>query len=300
MFTVVIPTRNRQLELLNLVDRLLSFKNTFEIVVVDSSSTRNHDHIFTQNNRIRYIHTDIKSAAIQRNIGLKEISEGCKYVAFLDDDVMPNFDYFDKLISLLKERNAVGVSGFARNPKRQSSNKLNLFGDRLRRVFLLSSKNEGSVTKSGINIPAKIRNSPPYIVKVDWLIGCSVWDLQEIQGLRFNPNFFGQSLGEDVLFSLQASCRGALYVDTSVILEHSESKVGRPSEFGFYRMWVRNRYAIVTELHGRRFQLEFHWSNLGKFLALTVTILINPFQRVKAIAGMFVGYYQIFELRNAS
>jgi glycosyltransferase involved in cell wall biosynthesis len=300
MLTVVIPTRNRQLELLNLVDKLLSFKNTFEIIVVDSSNTKNHDQIFTQNKRVRYFHTDIKSAAIQRNIGLNEISKECKYIAFLDDDVMPNFDYFDKLISLLKEKNAVGVSGFARNSKRLSSHKLNFFSDRFRRFFLLSSKNEGSVTKSGVNIAAKIRNSAPYIVKVDWLIGCSLWDFQVIQDLRFNPNFFGQSLGEDVLFSLQASSRGALYVDTSVILEHSESKVGRPSEFGFYCMWVRNRYAIVTELHGRRFQLEFHWSNLGKFLALTVTIFVNPIQRVKAMAGMFVGYYQIFELRNAS
>jgi GT2 family glycosyltransferase len=299
MLTVVIPTRNRELELLNLLERLLNFKDAFEIVVVDSSNTKNCDQIITKNNRIRYVYTDIKSAAIQRNIGLKEISKGCKYVAFLDDDVMPNFDYFDKLISLINKKNAVGVSGFARNSKRLSSNKTNIFSDRFRRIFLLSSKNEGSVTKSGVNIPAKIRNSPPYIVKVDWLIGCSVWDFQKIQGLRFDPNFFGQSLGEDVLFSLQASRRGALYVDTSVILEHSESKVGRSSEFSFYRMWVRNRYAIVTELHGRRFQLEFHWSNLGKFLALIVTIFANPIQRVRAMAGIFVGYYQIFELRNA-
>lgn len=300
MLTVVIPTRNRQLELLNLLERLLNFKNTFEIIVVDSSNIKNCDQIITKNNRISYIYTDIKSAAIQRNIGLKEISRGCKYVAFLDDDVLPNFDYFDKLISLINEKNAVGVSGFAKNSKRLSFNKTNILSDRFRRFFLLASKNEGSVTKSGVNIPAKIRNSPPYTVKVDWLIGCSVWDFQKIQGLRFDSNFFGQSLGEDVLFSLQASRRGTLYVDTSVILEHSESRVGRPSEFSFYCMWVRNRYAIVTELHGRRFQLEFHWSNLGKFLALIVTIFINPVQRVKAMAGIFVGYYQIFELRNAS
>jgi glycosyltransferase involved in cell wall biosynthesis len=87
MLTVVIPTRNRQLELLNLVDKLLSFKNTFEIVVVDSSNNKNHDQIFTQNKRVRYFHTDIKSAAIQRNIGLNEISKECKYIAFLDDDI---------------------------------------------------------------------------------------------------------------------------------------------------------------------------------------------------------------------
>ena len=90
MLTVVIPTRNRQLELLNLVDKLLSFENTFEIVVVDSSNTKNHDQISVQNNRVRYFHTDIKSAAIQRNIGLNEISKECKYIAFLDDDVMSN------------------------------------------------------------------------------------------------------------------------------------------------------------------------------------------------------------------
>lgn len=299
MLTVVIPTRDREIELLNLLTNLLKFKNPFEIVVVDSSNTKNDNQIFTQNTRIRYIHTEIKSAAIQRNIGIDKIPDNCRYVAFLDDDVMPNSEYFDKLISLLEEKDAVGVSGFARNSKRPSFVKLHLFRDNLKRVFLLFSQNEGTVTKSGVNVPAKIRNSPPYIVKVDWLIGCSVWDFQEIKGLRFNSNFFGQSLGEDVLFSLQASRRGALYVDTSVILEHSESKLGRPSEFGFYRMWVRNRYAIVTELNGRRFQLEFHWSNLGKFLSLTVTILFNPLQKIKAIAGMLVGYYQIFELRNA-
>jgi len=300
MLTVVIPTRNREPELLRLVNNLLSLKDTFEVIIVDSSNAQSHEKIITEHKRVRYIYTDIKSAAIQRNIGLSKISQSCKYVAFLDDDVMPNSEYFGKLVSLLRKKNAVGVSGLARNSKRQSSNKLNPFGDRLRKLFFLSSANEGSVTKSGVNIPARIRNGPDYVVKVNWLIGCSVWNFQKIQGLRFNSNFFGQSLGEDVLFSLEASRRGSLYVDTSVILDHSESKLGRPSEFDFYRMWVGNRYVIVTELNGRRFQLEFHWSNLGKFIALALTVYVHPIRRVQSMAGIFAGYYQIFELHNAS
>jgi GT2 family glycosyltransferase len=301
MLTVIIPTRNRVKELNNLL-RALDQTNNFidEIIIIDSSNKNSHGLIYSSNTKIVYHHTLVKSAAIQRNIGISFVNASCKYLSFLDDDVLPNTDYFDKLIDTLNNNNAIGVSGVAINSKKLNKKKKNKLFTIYKYIFLLDSKQEGVILNSGVNIPVITSNSSYKIVQAEWLIGCALWDFQKIKDLRFDNRLFGQSLGEDVLFSLKARRLGPLFVDLRTQLEHTESGIERPNQFEFYRMWVRNRHYIVSELTGKNFQPPFHWCNLGKSIILFVFMIKNPIKSIRGLMGMTFGYFDLMGRKNAN
>jgi GT2 family glycosyltransferase len=241
----------------------------------------------------------IKSAAIQRNIGIEFVDANCKFLAFLDDDVLPSIDYFSKLINTLNNKNAVGVSGKAINSKKRKITNAGKLSQIYRYVFLLDSKESGVILKSGVNIPVKNSPGSKVIVKTEWLIGCSLWDFRKIKNLRFDNRLFGQSLGEDVLFSLKASELGSLFVDPTVQLEHLESEKERPNQLLFYRMWVRNRYFIVNQLVGNKHKSAFHWCNLGKSIILFIFVAKNPVKSLTGLAGIAFGYFYLIRKHNA-
>jgi len=301
MLTVIIPTRNREKELNNLLKALGAINTVIdEIIIIDSSDKNSNNLKLSGNTKIVYQHTLIKSAAIQRNIGISLINTSCKYLAFLDDDVLPTIDYFDKLINTLRNKNAIGVSGVAVNSKKQKKIEKSKLSTIYRHIFLLDSKREGVILSSGVNIPVIISGSSHKVVQTEWLIGCALWDFQKIINLRFDDRLFGQSLGEDVLFSIKASRIGSLFVDTSTHLEHMESNTERPNQFEFYKMWVRNRYFIVRQLAGKKYQPAFHWCNLGKSIVLFIFIIKSPIKSVSGLIGIAFGYVDLIRRKNAN
>ena len=301
MLTVIIPTRNREKELNNLLGALGQTSNAIdEIIIIDSSDENSHNQIYNSKTKIVYHRTLIKSAAIQRNIGMSFVDTRCKYLSFLDDDVLPNVDYFDKLIDTLKNNNAIGVSGIAINSKKLNKKKKNALSTIYRYIFLLDSKRKGVILNSGVNIPVMKSTNSHKIEQTEWLIGCALWDFQKIKDLRFDNRLFGQSLGEDVLFSLKASRIGPLVVDLKTYLEHTESGIERPNQFEFYRMWIRNRYYIVTELTGKKCQPAFHWCNLGKSIILFTFTVKNPIKSISGLMGIVFGYFDLIRGKNAN
>jgi GT2 family glycosyltransferase len=300
MLTIIIPTRNREKELTNLLEALNQTNSVIhQIIIIDSSDVISNNLVNSSNRKILYHHTLIKSAAIQRNIGIEFVDANCKFLAYLDDDVLPNIDYFDKLINTLNNYNAIGVSGVAVNSKKLKTFTPGKFSQIYRYVFLLDSKQKGVILSSGVNITVKASPSSNVIVKTEWLIGCALWDFQKIKNLLFDNRLFGQSLGEDVLFSLNASRLGPLFVDPSVHLEHLESEKERPNQFIFYRMWVRNRYFIVSQLTGKKYKPTFHWCNFGKSIILFIFIAKNPLKSITGLAGMAFGYFDLIRKQNA-
>jgi len=300
MLNIIIPTKNRENELTRLLEALnKSYSVIDKVIIVDSSDKIFKNLNLYKNLKITYEHTDIKSAAIQRNIGMSLVSDRCKFLAFLDDDVIPNQEYFDELIDTLLENKAVGVSGLAINPKKSKQNYQNNFLKLTKRLFYLDSKKMGTVLSSGVNIPINLGNNLNKIVQTQWLIGCALWDYQAVRNLRFDNRLFGQSLGEDVLFSLKASKIGLLFVNTHTILEHTESINQRPGQFNFYRMWIRNRYFIVKELANKKAIVAFHWCNIGKVLILFALTLKSPFKSLGGISGIIAGYIDLAREPNA-
>jgi GT2 family glycosyltransferase len=178
---------------------------------------------------------------VQRNTGLQYLEESnstINFVAFLDDDVRPLPSYLKNLCqNLVDNPRAVGISGLAIavGEKRKKPSTL------LRNLKLIGG--EGSLSRAAINTPVRCTEG---IIEVEWLIGCSVWRFSQINDLRFEMDFSGQSVFEDVIFSIRAAKKGILLVNTHVKFDHLLAVESRPNSLEHYRSWVVNRYRLKT------------------------------------------------------
>lgn len=299
--SVVIPTRNRP-ELLKRL--LIALQNQSlcanQIIVVDSSDEmlRLHLDIKEEPPGTTFVYTDIRSAAIQRNIGMDHVSRNCEYLFFLDDDVLPRPDYLERIASSLSKNDVIGVSGLAINPKttrvREKPSGLAGFAQR---IFLLDSKDDGKLLMSGVNIP--LRHGIGIPQEVDWLIGCAGWKFSRIRDLRFENDFYGQSLAEDVIFSAQAKKLGKLITDPSVVLSHDESEIGRASKQDHWEMWMMNRWRLIKVANfGLLGMAAFWWSSFGQFAIFLLSKLVKGDDYLASARGILYGARNVVRTRN--
>ena len=297
MISVVIPTRNRPIELNALLDSLMKQDTAvYEIIVVDSSDFEiDLSNYMDKVLNVNHIKVDVKSAAIQRNIGMEYVNEDCTYLSFLDDDVTPDADYLSNLVKGLEMTHGIGISGLAVNPNKGNVHRMppkGIFG-LAQRLFQLDSLVDGKLLKSGVNIP--VREYKGAVRKVEWLIGCSVWDYKKVADIRFEPDFKGASLSEDVIFSVRASAYGDLFVDPSIRLWHTESEIGRQRGANFWKMWVVNRKRLVQVMSKNKPNyFHFHLANFGQALSLIYSGSRNKTLFDGALFGLFQGYKQLY------
>ena len=294
-FSVIIPTRNRNNLLIELVHTIpTSSQYLNEIIIVDSSDQNNSKNYI--NNKVKYIHTEVKSAAIQRNIGIQNLNSTSEITFFLDDDVRIPPWYFESIIKNFIEPEIVGVSGLAVNlSKPIIRNPPSGISGYFKKIFLLDSSSDGVLLPSAINIPVRVPTKErENKVKVDWLIGCSAWRTEILRKIKFDDFFTGQSIGEDVLLSAKIRSLGTLIVDPSVVVNHLESNLARPDEFEFFEMWIFNRYQISRQLKLSPLNLAFHWANLGKLISLALAKNSNRKKKKNELVGILRGYKKIF------
>lgn len=278
---IVVPTLNRRSHMDQLIENLSGLSIQPRVVVIVDAS----EEIYVSNSKtldIRVIASQIKSAAVQRNMGVeytKGLNLELDYLAFLDDDVRVSSEYLKELHeTLLEKPDAVGVSGIAIGKSERKLKRKKFW------TFVGLNGKEGTVTRAAINIP--VRNATSQ-VEVDWLIGCSVWKWNVVQNLFFQSDFMGQSVFEDVLFSVEASNFGKLIVNPRVIIEHLLADEERPDKFTHYRSWVVNRYRLKRVAPERFSLLAFLTVNFVVAIKLIVSL------RVKGATGILIGTFHL-------
>lgn len=97
--SVVICTLNRGDHLDRCLDYLeKSYSNNFEVIVVNGPSTDNTSDVLKKwSHLIKVFDNPVKNLSISRNIGIKAASGDL--VAFIDDDAIPFFDWFENLVN---------------------------------------------------------------------------------------------------------------------------------------------------------------------------------------------------------
>jgi glycosyltransferase involved in cell wall biosynthesis len=293
-FSVVIPTRNRGESLRNLLSRIIDQSvSPTEIIIVDSSEEKQLVYEkFDQ--RIKYIHTTQMSAAKQRNTGMLSLKEDIQVLFFLDDDTNPNSKYFEEMIKTLTAYNAVGVSGLAINTEKKERIPPKGLVGLMKRITFLDSNIDGKLLISGVGIPVRKKNIG--VIEVEWLIGCSCWDFRKIEKLRFEEDFMGYSLGEDVIFSARARRLGKLFVNSGIFLDHRELPQVDQNIITFNYMWVYYRFRISNFLENKfAFYPAFYLSVLAKIILALVTMLTRPLRGIKQIVGLTLGLINIFK-----
>lgn len=278
---VVIPTVDRPGLLKNLILSFLE-QSTLPslVVVVDASQQSSLGKIEGVN--LEVVMSPIRSAAYQRNLGIGKILDSelsFDFCFFLDDDVEIPEKYFERLLETLRETNVAGVSGIA-----VGDNESFPTNSWLNRIIGVAGK-PGIITTAAINIPVRSTGTRH---KVEWLIGCSGWQIDVIRKFRFEADFLGQSIFEDVLFSVRASRLGDLFVDSRVLLKHHLEKQGRPDRELHFQQWIRNRYRL-RKISPSKFSLFKFW--LANLAFAFKTIVVE--RDLKALKGIIKGSFMV-------
>ena len=292
-FAVVVPTLNRPSYLGALLENLAMCEGISKtlVIVVDSSDEK-FEIFRTYPFTLDYRLTLDRSAARQRNLGMeilcKEYLFQGKLLAFLDDDVRVPTNYFSRAEYYFGgDKNIIGISGVT-----QPNNVPERFR-MFRKLFGFLSI-PGSISKGGINNPISNR-SHSQILESEWLIGCAIWNYELIKHARFEADFDGSSIFEDVIFSYQASRKGKLFVIPSLQIEHFLAQDGRQSRYSQNLQWVLHRYRLFEKFPNDFHVRHFWLANLGKFFFETFNCITNlRISFLKGAVGVVIGSFQVF------
>jgi hypothetical protein len=290
---IVIPTRNRIVELTSTLNFLELNKFFFKkIVIVDSSNSEIKNKI---KKMVRKYNANIKvvdseaSTCIQRNVGFKFIQNN-KYIMFLDDDNIFFPDAFYKMKNFLK--NNKDFFGVAFNQvHKEKKNILNSF----KKNYIINklgiyNLNNGGLADSGWQ--SRFINFKNNKI-VQWLpTRAVIYKSKAVKNIRFDRKLGVYGYLEDLDFSLQLKKGGNLMVCSDAKYTHNQSII-RPG-FQFGKKELRNRYYIVKK-HKLNKNLFFVTTFLRMLLTFKEGVLgnLNSFQR---LAGNLVALTTINNL----
>lgn len=240
-----------------------------ELIVVDGSPNEDTEAVIHSANmagahpQIRYVQVGAKDRGLtrQRNIGIDMATSDL--VAFLDDDTVPDPAYLSEIVACFERHpDALGVGGRIGggtewrqlDSPRHARLATYQFGGwerredyrrRLRRVLGLESPlPPGWMPPFGHGRSA---DYPPDGADhaVEFVMGgASCWRRSVFSQVRFSSFFEGYGLYEDLDFSVRVSRDGPLYLCTGASLLHNHAPSGRPNQFRYGVMVVRNGWYV--------------------------------------------------------
>jgi GT2 family glycosyltransferase len=293
-FSLIICTYQRPKALLKLLKSVqLQSLYPDQILVIDGSLDTSTGETLKPKEfpNLNYFKVDERERGLtkQRNYGIQRVAETSEIVCFLDDDIILTPEYFQNLISTYSQYpDAVGVGGAIidevqwrkLNPeetpifsefsldgyvRKDSSRfllrkKLGLLGN----SFPTFMPEEGHGRSVGFLPPSK------KIYKVETFMGgVASYRKTVFEQLKFSTYFEGYGLYEDTDFTLRCSKIGNLYVNTSAKLYHYHDEDGRPNQFKYGKMVVRNGYYVWRVRHKNpSFKAKINWHLITWLLIL--------------------------------
>lgn len=323
-FALVICTYMRPKSLFNLLQSVQ--EQTLypdEILVIDGSDNEDIKRLLIENkfNNLNYfqVSDDFRGLTKQRNYGVERVSDLVDVICFLDDDILLEPDYFEKLLNTYGVyKNALGVGGLITNEvqwenvgfdykpklteyfydgwKRKEGSRFVL----RKRLGLDSDCPPGysSMFSHGRSIGFLPPSGKTYPVEM-LMGGVASYRKEVFEKTKFSTYFEGYGLYEDADFSLRVSQRGLLYVNTSAKLYHHHEASGRPNKYQYGKMVVRNGW-YVWRIKNPRPTIEhrFKWHSITMLLILIrFSNIFTTNQRKEAFTetiGRAVGWLSLF------
>ena len=268
-FTLIVCTYQRSQSLLRLLQSVRDqtlYPN--EILIIDGSSDNDSKAMLAENDfeNLTYykVEPEYRGLTKQRNFGLAQVDSKSEVIAFLDDDTVLLPDYFKELLdTFVGDGQIVGVGGVAVNENKWFRVEPNKIYNK-NRFFQF----EGYVYKEGQrNVvrnfaglqshlgPGRMPNYShgktcgfPLTGKtheVDLLIGMSfAFRKRVFESIGFSTFFEGYGLYEDADFSIRALEFGKNVINTKVQLNHYHHPSGRPNQYQYGKMVVRNGWYV--------------------------------------------------------
>lgn len=268
-FTLIICTYMRPkplLQLLQSVQRQTLYPN--EILIVDGSVNEETKIILQENSfdNLNYFLVSAVERGLtkQRNFGIEKASKSSAVISFLDDDTELSPNYFEELIkTFIDDSSITGVGGVSINENNWSlvepNKKYNLKHYNIIDGFF-AKEGQRNVVRNYLGLHSHLGpgKMPDFshgktcgfplnnkIYEVDLLIGMSFAFRRNVfDGIRFSNYFEGYGLYEDADFSIRALQFGKNVINTKVQLYHFHNPSGRPNQFFYGKMVVRNGWYV--------------------------------------------------------
>ena len=322
-FTLIVCTYQRPAALKQLLESIK--EQTLypdQILIIDGSTDESTDKLLQQLSypKLEYYKVSEQDRGLtkQRNFGVNKVSSFSEIVCFLDDDIVLTPSYFENLLNTYKKLpDALGVGGYIieevewrrlNNGEAKESSDFVIDGylrkDSSR--FLLRKK-VGLLTDSfptfmppgghGRSVGFLPPSGKIYPVET-FMGGVSSYKKEVFEKFKFSSFFEGYGLYEDTDFTLRLSKVGKLYLNTAARLFHYHNEDGRPNQFKYGKMVVRNGYYVwrVKYPHpGMSSRINWHLIT-GLLIAIRLSNVINTKNRKQALTeslGRFFGWVSL-------
>ena len=296
-FSLIICTYQRPkplLQLLQSVQEQTLYPD--EILIIDGSTNEATQFILEQNHfqNVHYflVPKEHRGLTKQRNFGIARVSKDNDVVCFLDDDTVLSADYFEQLLSTYqKYPDALGVGGYIHNETKWEfigtiyKPQIDEFcfdgwkrkdGSRfvLRKKLGLDSDCPPGFS-SLYSHGRSVGFLPPSgkIYEVEQLMGgVSSFQKKVFETHQFSTYFEGYGLYEDADFCLRVAKTGKLYLNTAAKLNHYHAASGRPNQFHYGKMVVRNGWYVWRVKNPKPL-----WKDQWKWHAITLLLTFIRF-----------------------
>lgn len=324
-FTLIICTYMRPHQLLQLLESV-KIQSVYpdEILIVDGSTndatTRMLEANPMPNLRYHLVSQKDRGLTKQRNFGIAHSDKNSEILCFLDDDTILEPDYFSNLIATYTDfSDAVGVGGYITNEVNWakidettpvSASDFTYDGwKRKDGSRFLTRKKLGLDSDRPPGFAPEFSNGrsigflPPSgkVYEAEQLMGgVSSFRRTIFESVRFSTYFEGYGLYEDADFCYRILHLGKLYVNTAARLEHHHAPSGRPNQFQYGKMVVRNGWyvwRVRTPKPSAKAKLKWHAITILLAAIRFTNAIFGKKDRTKALtesAGRFAAYARLF------
>lgn len=323
-FTLIICTYMRPNPLLKLLQSVKTqtlYPN--EIIIVDGSVNLETKEMLERHafENLHYFLVSEKDRGLtrQRNYGIARAGKEMDIVCFLDDDVVLEPDYFEQLLKTYQVYpEALGVGGYINNEtpwEKANENEVTKIDE-----FSYDGwkRKDGSRfvmrKKLGLDSDCPPGFSPLFshgrsvgflppsgkVYEVEQLMGgVSSFKKSVFDTFQFSTYFEGYGLYEDADFTLRVAKTGKLYVNTAAKLNHYHHPSGRPNQYQYGKMVVRNGYYVWRVKNPNpTFKAKLKWHAITLLLTairFTNTFTTNkPKEAFTEALGRKMGWLSLF------
>ncbi|MFV8346516.1 glycosyltransferase family 2 protein [Flavobacterium sp. ZB4P13] len=322
-FSLIVCTYMRPeplLQLLQSVQEQTSYPD--EILIIDGSTNEETEFVINEN-QFKNLHyfsvpPEHKGLTKQRNYGIERVGGETEIVCFLDDDVVLEKDYFEQIMKAYEVHpEALGVGGYIINESECEFVEDNYQPKIDEYYFDGWKRKDGSrfVLRKKLGLDSdcppgysslfshgrSVGFLPPSgkIYEVEMLMGgVSSFRKKVFETMQFSTHFEGYGLYEDADFTLRLAKKGKLYVNTAAQLNHYHNPSGRPNQYQYGKMVVRNGWYVWRVKNPKpSFNAILKWHSIT--ILLTIIRFSNTFTTSKRVAafteamGRMIGWWSL-------
>lgn len=287
---LIIPTKDRPLDIQNLFASLLTQTRKPDLViVVDGSDNPIKSIIDSYSDRISLSYHPCRPPSLpkQRNLGIRNIPKDSDWVGFLDDDLVLENDALERLEKFIVQQNNSKLKGIGLSIINQPKAKTSLFN----RFFLLGSKDPGKITGAGYPtaIPCAEQD-----INTEWIYGgATFWAADIFLKFTFDEWFFGTGYMEDIDFSYRVSRNYDLMISSKARCNHYHHGIPVSKEASIGEWQLTSWWYFVKKYNDFSI-IAIFWGMFGLILKNVIGILFFRAERnVQRSIGHWRGIVKI-------